>query len=101
MNVEGSASVATFDASWVISIRMRLEKQSHPAPWNSWNRVPPSIYRVPNVIHQVDVDAYEPKVLSIGPLHRGNPKLAAMEKHKWRYLHDLLSSNPEFSLEKC
>ncbi|KAF5205002.1 hypothetical protein FRX31_005402 [Thalictrum thalictroides] len=38
-------------------------------------------------------------VLSIGPYHPATPNLEAMEKHKWRYLHDLLCLNPEVSLE--
>ncbi|BFG36368.1 hypothetical protein CerSpe_226420 [Prunus speciosa] len=45
-----------------------------------------SIYRVPNKLREVKADAYNPRVVSIGPFHRGHSDLAAMEKHKSLYM---------------
>ncbi|KAI5325840.1 hypothetical protein L3X38_034914 [Prunus dulcis] len=46
-----------------------------------------SIYRVPSNLRKVKNDAYKPRVVSIGPLHRNNnPNLLAMKEHKWRYM---------------
>ncbi|KAH9741178.1 DUF862 domain-containing protein [Citrus sinensis] len=48
------------------------------------------IYRVPQTrrcFHPID---YTPQLVSIGPLHHGNPELQAMEEHKLRYLHHFL-----------
>ncbi|OMO69566.1 hypothetical protein CCACVL1_19419 [Corchorus capsularis] len=44
------------------------------------------IYEVPKSIRQAKEDDYTPQLISIGPLHHGNQKLAEMEKHKLRYL---------------
>ncbi|KAL5731790.1 hypothetical protein ACHQM5_004487 [Ranunculus cassubicifolius] len=88
---------ATPRDSWMSSIRQKL----HQSYDESLHRYPPTIYRVPHSMRDIDVDAYEPRIISIGPYHRGKPKLEAMENHKWRYLNDFLSSNPKLSLEKC
>ncbi|KAL5712183.1 hypothetical protein ACHQM5_014380 [Ranunculus cassubicifolius] len=89
---------ATPTDSWMSSIRQKLERQSYD---ESLHRCPPTIYRIPHSMRNIDVDAYEPRIISIGPYHRGKSKLEAMENHKWRYLNDFLSSNPKLSLEKC
>ncbi|MQM08988.1 hypothetical protein Taro_041845 [Colocasia esculenta] len=66
---------------------------------------PSSIYRVPSSTWKVDPGAYEPQVVSIGPYHRQNPKLHAMEDHKWRYMRNLLrrrtQSNFNLVLKLC
>ncbi|KAF5205007.1 hypothetical protein FRX31_005407 [Thalictrum thalictroides] len=98
MDMDGSASVAALNDSLMSSMRQRLESFSRREPWHSY---PPTIYRVPKSMRHIDVDAYEPKILSIGPYHRGKPLLEEMEKHKWRCLHDFLCLNPEVSLEMC
>lgn len=49
---------------------------------------PPSgscIYRVPEQLREINAIEYTPQVVSIGPFHHGNPKLAFMEKQKKRY----------------
>ncbi|XP_061370412.1 UPF0481 protein At3g47200-like isoform X2 [Gastrolobium bilobum] len=43
------------------------------------------IYRVPHEIRKLNIDAYTPKVVSIGPYHHDNPKLKNMEGHKLKY----------------
>ncbi|PIA25486.1 hypothetical protein AQUCO_11300006v1 [Aquilegia coerulea] len=59
------------------------------------------IYMVPSVLRSVNELAYSPKVVSIGPLHRGKEELLAMEVHKQRYLKDFLDQNAKISLEEC
>ncbi|GMN32286.1 hypothetical protein TIFTF001_048174 [Ficus carica] len=48
------------------------------------------IYRVPECLRHENARAYTPKVVSIGPLHRGAEDLKAMEKHKMLYLKSFL-----------
>ncbi|XP_077240370.1 UPF0481 protein At3g47200-like [Tasmannia lanceolata] len=65
-----------------------------------WRKEPPTIYRVPHWIRKGHEDAYEPRIVSIGPYHYNNPRLEVMEQHKWRYLHDFLYGN-DIRLEDC
>ncbi|GMP86421.1 hypothetical protein CsSME_00039204 [Camellia sinensis var. sinensis] len=51
---------------------------------------PPCIFRVHEELRNVNINAYTPRLVSIGPYHRGQPKLLAMEKHKERYLELVL-----------
>ena len=48
------------------------------------------IYRVPERLRHENARAYTPKVVSIGPLHRGAEGLKAMEKPKMIYLKSFL-----------
>ncbi|GMN64778.1 hypothetical protein TIFTF001_033851 [Ficus carica] len=48
------------------------------------------IYRVPERLRHDNARAYTPKVVSIGPLHRGAEGLKAMEKHKMLCLKSFL-----------
>lgn len=43
------------------------------------------IYRVPQRLRQVKIDAYTPKLISIGPFHHGKEELRDMETLKLRY----------------
>lgn len=47
----------------------------------------------PKLLSLIEVNgkAYQPRIVSIGPYHRGQPRLNMIEEHKWRYLGSLLS----------
>lgn len=61
-----------------------------------------SIFKVPTKLRTHET-TYTPNEVSIGPFHRGKDNLSSMEKHKWHYLHTLLSRkpNPETTLYEC
>lgn len=68
------------------------------------NQVPPSIYMVPSMFRDLNPSSFNPKVVSIGPLHRQDEDLQGFEVHKPTYLHNLLhrvGSEPEKTLQKC
>lgn len=50
-----------------------------------------NIPRVPEALRRGDNDAYEPKVISFGPYHRGNHRLQPMERLKWENLRRILN----------
>ncbi|XP_048335973.2 UPF0481 protein At3g47200-like [Ziziphus jujuba] len=43
------------------------------------------IHRVPEKLRNVRQDAYTPQLVSIGPLHYGNPKLTELQDKKFKY----------------
>ncbi|KAK0607789.1 hypothetical protein LWI29_020586 [Acer saccharum] len=62
------------------------------------------ICRVSDQIRIENSKAYEPDKVSIGPFHRNNEALKAMEDQKWRYLYALLNRKPnqlETNLNTC
>lgn len=50
-----------------------------------------SIFRVPQTMIDSNGRCYEPRVVSVGPYHRGKTQLKMMEEHKWRYLNALVT----------
>ncbi|XP_071692037.1 UPF0481 protein At3g47200-like [Rutidosis leptorrhynchoides] len=64
----------------------------------------PSIYMTPGVYRDLSPGVFDPQVVSIGPLHRGDPNLQIMEDQKPTYLHDLLQrieSSRKHTLNTC
>ncbi|XXG88416.1 hypothetical protein AAC387_Pa12g0626 [Persea americana] len=89
------------DPIWVSSIKQRHLNEPRRLKVSSID-ISCSIHRVPHSLHRHNRNAYDPQVISIGPFHyrRREVELQAMEEHKWKYLHDILSRSGEGSLER-
>lgn len=64
----------------------------------------PSIYRAPSTLRDLSPSSFNPRVVSIGPLHREDENVRAFEGRKANYLHDLLERvniPREQTLEAC
>ncbi|KAL9380060.1 hypothetical protein Peur_028542 [Populus x canadensis] len=73
---------------WVIiSIKRKIADLSPVSNWSIW--------KVPNSLRTVNDDAYNPHIISIGPLHRREGKLQSMEVHKLYYMRSLLLRTPD------
>ncbi|GJR57925.1 putative UPF0481 protein [Tanacetum coccineum] len=57
---------------------------------NHGNLLPPSIYMVPSVFRDLSPVSFNPRVVSIGPLHKENTNLQVYEGQKVAFLHGLL-----------
>ncbi|KAL5060183.1 hypothetical protein RYX36_031787 [Vicia faba] len=57
------------------------------------------ILRVPQSLIEANGKAYQPRIVSIGPYHRGQPRLNMIEEHKYSYLNSLLTRT-QLSLEE-
>ncbi|KAL0360295.1 UNVERIFIED_CONTAM: hypothetical protein Sradi_3714000 [Sesamum radiatum] len=60
----------------------------------------PSIFRVNDGTRLRNEKFYDPKAVSIGPLHHGKPHLRHMEQHKVRFIKLLLQRQNESSADK-
>ncbi|KAJ3706550.1 hypothetical protein LUZ61_010255 [Rhynchospora tenuis] len=58
-----------------------------------------TICRLPAWFHDYNKELCEPKIVSIGPYHRGKESLQDMEEHKWSTLRDFLARNKNVSFE--
>ncbi|KAH6778642.1 hypothetical protein C2S53_003601 [Perilla frutescens var. hirtella] len=67
-------------SNWVSEVKKELSEVSVVM---SQSR-PESIYRIPWSLKKLRRSAYQPQMVSMGPYHRGERQLAAMEKHKKR-----------------
>ncbi|KAG5226367.1 UPF0481 protein [Salix suchowensis] len=59
------------------------------------------IDRVPKPLRNVNWKVYTPLLISIGPLHRGNKRLEAMEKEKLKYYKKLTERDGVDKKKKC
>lgn len=57
------------------------------------------IYRIPRNLRRISEKSYSPNLISIGPFHRSNSKLKAMEEIKLRYLQRFIRRNENKVLE--
>ncbi|KAF8392726.1 hypothetical protein HHK36_023075 [Tetracentron sinense] len=88
-----------------------LNKQLAASIIGKVDSVPPStfkktccIYRVHEKFRKINKYAYTPDTVAIGPFHRGEERLKAMEEQKLRYVHGLLAritTMPEKKMEEC
>ncbi|CAA2998045.1 Hypothetical predicted protein [Olea europaea subsp. europaea] len=60
----------------------------------------PSMFRVGDHLRSINPEAYDPKIIAIGPFHRGKPNLQKMEQHKVRYLKLFLKRGQGSSVER-
>ncbi|WOG95992.1 hypothetical protein DCAR_0415322 [Daucus carota subsp. sativus] len=58
-----------------------------------------STYRVPSKLRAIKHEAYTPQMVSIGPFHRHNPELRAMDELKWRYMLDYVDRVVKHDIE--
>lgn len=94
---ENSSRIPLSYKVWAASMEKRYDAKAGQQPSRT---EPCTIYRVPHSIRIVEKGSYEPKMLSIGPYHRSNPKLKAMEDHKWHCLKGVLRRYGERSLTR-
>ncbi|KAJ9548766.1 hypothetical protein OSB04_021309 [Centaurea solstitialis] len=70
-------------------------------------KFPASIYMVPSILRDLSPSSFEPRVVSIGPLHREDKILKDFDEQKTLYLFRLLNrlvpsgSSPRQTLNKC
>ncbi|XP_070055715.1 UPF0481 protein At3g47200-like [Nicotiana tomentosiformis] len=60
-----------------------------------------TIFKVSVGLSESNSGAYEPKVISIGPYHKHNPKFRSMEKYKVCYLQRFLRRKEGIDVESC
>ncbi|CAJ2639829.1 unnamed protein product [Trifolium pratense] len=78
------------EPSWMVPIKVMFHALNHKEVQAC------SIFNVPEELREANEDAYKPKHISIGPLHKGATRhLHLMEEPKWRYMREFLDRKPE------
>ncbi|CAL9172366.1 unnamed protein product [Musa hybrid cultivar] len=84
---------------WMENVQHRMATASRSR--RSHNRAPCTIYEIPATIRKHDTQAYQPKVVAIGPYHREKTGLRITVDDKWRCLRHMLSfASPRFREEE-
>lgn len=78
------------------SIQRKLDKVSYQLP-TAKRQI--TIFRLPSYIRERNKNFYEPRIVSIGPYHRRRADLKCMEGQKKQYLQQMLSENPDVTLD--
>jgi hypothetical protein len=95
---EGSHGITTWevDKEWLAQMEKRIFKATPQLLSISAGRSSCCIFRVPQSLININgKQSYQPRIVSIGPYHRGQPNLQMTEEHKWWYLRSLLSMTKE------
>lgn len=92
--IRPGASHAIHTLNWCASVKEKLKNDEIPGESNCV-----CIYKVPLDMRLVEKKAYEPRIVSIGPYHHGEPRLQAMEELKWRYFHRLFNPKQQHGVE--
>lgn len=88
------------EGGWMHSIKVTLGSLDHREVKSFIGSIP----SVSSKLRKHNEEAYSPKLVTIGPIHRGSSShLLAMEEHKWRYMLALLhrTQNPVSTLDEC
>ena len=96
---EGSSQVDLEQGPREIVFALRRKIDKLPQVSKRKNSRQPFIWRVPSYLRNIDPEAYEPKIVSIGPLHRRKEELQPMEEVKLETLRDILDSQPANTLD--
>lgn len=72
---------------WLNRITIKIHDLSPVSNWSIW--------KVPHNLRTENDDAYNPHIISIGPLRQGEPRLQSMEVHKLYYMRSLLQRTPD------
>ncbi|KAF7134778.1 hypothetical protein RHSIM_Rhsim08G0051800 [Rhododendron simsii] len=91
---QGSTNWA--NEEWVVDIRNELDQLLHDGPTALQERFSKKrsvIYKVPDLLKNLNNKAYEPQMVSFGPYHYGKEHLMPMEKRKHTMLLDFLQES--------
>uniref|UniRef100_A0A2P2IX97 UPF0481 protein At3g47200-like isoform X1 n=1 Tax=Rhizophora mucronata TaxID=61149 RepID=A0A2P2IX97_RHIMU len=94
--MDGSAADHAPGEDWLQPMRVKLGQLS---PLSSSC----TIFRVPSKLRTMNVDAYKPQIVSIGPLHHESVNFPSMEHEKLHYMLSLLERTQRASqiLDDC
>ncbi|KAD3067722.1 hypothetical protein E3N88_35602 [Mikania micrantha] len=83
MPIEDGEHIRDVHESIILLLEGETQRPQHPLQSKS------TICRIPGTLRDLNPTAYAPQIISIGPLHRENKRLNAMEEHKVTYMLQL------------